>query len=148
MGELVPRNPDDNPFVDNEKVRELTEKVIDILRPIGLTVLPDGVGFALHPEHGQMIMQITALVRPSAGQDELEDREAREQFNQMMADQNKAHVEKQADAIRAALGAEDFEAIFMGDEELESECSHERRHPDGFCLDCGEGMIDDDEAGS
>ncbi len=145
--DFVPMNPDDNPFIDNEALRELMEKVVDVLRPIGLTVQPEGIAFMMHPEHG-MNMMIQALVRPSAQEKITEDKASREEFNIMMADSNEALVKTKADEVMAAIEG-DLEGILFGDAEVESECSHERRHPSGHCLDCGYGMkeVDDDETG-
>jgi hypothetical protein len=148
MGEgvsQVPKDPGSNDFIDDEALAELRDKVVDILRPLGLTVDETQVQFAVQPEVG-MMMFIPALVRPSAKSKMMEDKEAREQFNIMMAKQNEAFVEKQGTDI-AAL-AEDpeklLEALFGdGVEEATSDCSHERRHPSGFCLDCGFGMESD-----
>jgi hypothetical protein len=145
--DFVPMNPDDNPFIDNEALRELMEKVVDVLRPIGLTVQPEGIAFMMHPEHG-MNMMIQVLVRPSAQEKITEDKASREEFNIMMADSNEALVKTKADEVMAAIEG-DLEGILFGDAEVESECSHKRRHPSGHCLDCGYGMeeVDDDETG-
>jgi len=137
-GDFVPVDPDENPFIDNEALRELVEKVVDVLRPVGLTVQPEGINFLMHPEFG-MQMVIQALVRPSAKEKMNEDKAAREEFNLLMANQNEALVESKAEEVQAAIKG-DLEGILFGDAEVESECSHERRHPSGFCLDCGWGM--------
>jgi hypothetical protein len=139
---LVPKNPDDNEFVDNASIRELRDKVIDVLRPIGLTVDPEGIQFGVHPEYGMSIL-IPALVRPSAKKKIEDDKASREAFNQMMANENEAMIEGKKDMIAKMIEADNFEDLFFGDAELESECSHERRHPStGHCLDCGEGLDD------
>jgi len=143
----VPKDPGSNDFIDDEALAELRDKVIDVLRPLGLTVDEMQVQFSVQPEVG-MMMFIPALVRPSAKQKMVEDKEAREQFNIMMAKQNEALVEKKGQDI-ASL-AEDpeklMEALFGGGvEEAANECKHERMHPSGFCLDCGWGMGDDAE---
>ncbi len=148
-GDFVPINPDDNPFIDNEALRELVEKVVDALRPIGLTVQPDGIGFMMHPEHG-MNMMIQALVRPSAQEKITEDKKSREDFNKLMADQNEAMVEDKAAEVRAAIGG-DLEELLFGDSDTEVEddgaCKHENMHPSGFCMDCGYGMKNTDNDG-
>lgn len=138
--DFVPLNPDDNPFIDNEALRELMEKVVDTLRPLGLTVQPEGIAFMMHPEHG-MNMMIQALVRPSAQEKITEDKASRVDFNKMMADQNEAMVEKKADEVMKAIDG-DLEGFLFGDAEIEdeSDCKHENLHPSGFCLDCGYGM--------
>ena len=145
----VPKDPGSNYFIDDEALAELRDKVVDVLRPLGLTVDEMQVQFAVQPEVG-MMMFIPALVRPSAKQKMVEDKEAREQFNIMMAKQNEALVEKKGSDIAALANDPEklLEALFGegGVEEAASECSHERRHPSGFCLDCGFGMQDDDDA--
>ncbi len=146
-GDFVPMDPNDNPFVDNEALQELTEKVVDALRPLGLTVQPQGVAFMMHPEHG-MNMMIQALVRPSAQEKITEDKASREEFNVMMADQNKAMVEDKAAEVKAQVEG-DLEDFLFGDAELAdgSECAHEKMHPSGFCMECGYGMKDTDNDG-
>jgi hypothetical protein len=142
MSDMVPKNPDDNPFIDNEALRDLTEKIVDILRPIGLTVDRDSMAFAMHPEFGMTVM-IPALVRPSAGEKIADDRQMREDFNQMMAKNNEALVEEKKDEILKMLNSGDLNDFLFGGAEIESNCSHERRHPStGHCLDCGEGLGD------
>lgn len=136
----VPKNPDDNEFIDNEALRELTEKVVDTLRPLGLTVNPMDVQFAVNPEAGMMVM-IPALVRPSASEKIKDDKAAREAFNKMMAEQNEAAIEEKAEKIRKGLQG-NVEELLFGDGNVEDECLHERLHPSGFCLDCGDGMED------
>ncbi len=149
-GDFVPMDPDNSPFIDAEALRELVEKVVDTLRPLGLTVQPDGVGFMMHPEHG-VNMMIQALVRNSAQEKITEDKASREEFNKMMADNNEAMVEDKADKVMRAIDG-DLEAYLFGDStdeaEDESECAHENMHPSGFCMDCGFGMkegTDEDE---
>ena len=136
----VPKNPDDNEFIDNEGLRELTEKVVDTLRPLGLTVNPIDVQFAVNPEAGMMVM-IPALVRPSASEKIKDDKAAREAFNKMMAEQNELAIEEKAKKIRKGLSG-DLESMLFGEGEEVDECPHDRLHPSGFCLDCGDGMED------
>lgn len=148
-GDFVPIDPDNNPFMDTEALKELIAKVEDVLRPIGLTVQPDGIAFMMHPEHG-MNMMIQALVRPSAQEKINEDKESRDEFNKMMANQNEAMVEDKAAEVRAAIGG-DLEALLFGDspteEDDDDDCAHENMHPSGFCMDCGKGMKDTDNDG-
>ena len=144
MSDIVPSDPDGNPFVDNEAIKELTEKIVDVLRPIGLTIMPDDMVFAVHPQHGMTVM-IPALVRNSAKEKMDDDKASREAFNSMMANQNEMMVDSKKDEIAAMLDADNFGDLFFGDAELESECTHEKRHPStGHCLDCGEGLGDAD----
>ena len=147
-GDFVPIDPDNNPFMDTEALRELVAKVEDVLRPIGLTVQPDGIAFMMHPEHG-MNMMIQALVRPSAQEKITEDKESRDEFNKMMADQNEAMVTDKADEVLKAIGG-DLENFLFGEgpsETDDSECAHENMHPSGFCMNCGYGMKDTDNDG-
>jgi hypothetical protein len=140
MGDMVPKDPDANGFIDNEAIRELTEKIVDTLRPLGLTVSQDEMAFVMHPEYGMSVM-IPALVRPSAKEKMDDSRDAREAFNTMMANQNEAMVESKADEIAKMVEADNFEDLFFGDAELENDCKHERKHiSTGHCLDCGHGL--------
>jgi hypothetical protein len=134
-GELVPIG-DDNPFVDNEAIKEVIEKAEDALRPLGLTVIPDSVHGVIDHKGQRMILNFSAVVRPSAKKQVEEDRAAREEFNQMMAKQHEAMIEDKLANIRRIMSGKSDDWFGAG----EHECSHERRHPDGFCLDCGQGM--------
>ena len=142
----VPKDPGSNDFIDDEALAELRDKVVDVLRPLGLTVDEMQVQFAVQPEVG-MMMFIPALVRPSAKQKMVEDKEAREQFNIMMAKQNEALVEKKGTDIAAlANDPEKLMQALFGDEDVQTnDCKHERMHPSGFCLDCQWGMKDEDD---
>lgn len=137
----VPKDPSSNEFIDDEALAELRDKVVDSLRPLGLTVDETQVQFAVQPEVG-MMMFIPAIVRPSAKQKMVEDKEAREQFNIMMAKQNEAAVEKKADEIKALVEDPDklMESLFGDDDVQVNDCEHKNRHPSGFCLDCGHGL--------
>lgn len=142
----VPKDPGSNEFIDDEALAELRDKVVDSLRPLGLTVDETQVQFAVQPEVG-MMMFIPAIVRPSAKQKMVEDKEAREQFNIMMAKQNEAAVEKKADEIKALVEDPDklMESLFGDDDVQMNDCEHLNRHPSGFCLDCGHGLEEEDE---
>ena len=148
MGEgvsQVPKDPGSNDFIDDAALAELRDKVIDSLRPLGLTVDEGQVQFSVQPEVG-MMMFIPALVRPSAKQKMIEDKEAREQFNVMMANQNEAAVEAKADEIAKLV--EDPEKLMeslFGDGDVQvNDCEHKNRHPSGFCLDCGHGLEEEE----
>ena len=143
MSDMVPKEPDKNPFINNEAVRELSEKIVDTLRPLGLTVDVEHMAFGVHPEYGMTVM-IPALVRPSAGEKIAEDKAMREDFNRMMAKNNEQMIEEKAEQIKKMVESGDFASLLFGDSELPNECSHEHRHPStGHCLDCGEGLEDD-----
>ncbi len=145
MGDMVPQDPDANPFIDNEALGELRDKVIDTLRPLGLTVDPDSMVFQMHPEQGMVVM-IPALVRPSAKEKMDSDKASREEFNKMMADQAEAKIESTVGEIEKLLDKTEgmtLEALFFGGDDAEEEedaCKHENMHPSGFCLDCNEGL--------
>ncbi len=139
--DFVPAEPNDNPFVDNEAVAELRDKVIDTLRPLGLTVDLEGIMFSVHPEHG-MVMMIPALIRPSAKEKMDDDKKSREEFNRMMADQAEAKIEdSKAEIEKAVTGGNLADLLFSGELPPDDEsCTHENMHPSGFCMDCNYGM--------
>lgn len=139
MGEMVPKDPDANGFIDNEAIRELAEKITNALRPIGLTVFEDQYAFAIHPEHG-MVVQIAALVRPSAKEKMDTDKADREAFNIMMAKQAEDSQDDKVNQIKAMFESDNYTDLMMGDAELEPTCEHKRRHQSGHCLDCGDGL--------
>jgi len=144
--EFAPKNPDDNPFINNEMLGELRDKVIDTLRPLGLTVDPEDVVFTMHPEHGMLLM-IPALVRPSAGEKIEDARVAREEFNRMMANEAEAKLAKRKEDIAKAISEGNLEDVLFGGTDIDSavaNCMHENMHPSGFCLDCGWGMEDEE----
>lgn len=137
--DVVPSDPDANPFIDNEALKELSEKIVDHNRSLGLTIDAEQIQFTVHPTHG-MVAMIPALVRPSAKEKMEESKEARAAFNVMMANNADEKVNDTLDEIKAMVNADNFAELLSGEEEVENECKHERRHPDGFCLDCGDGM--------
>lgn len=143
---MVPKDPDSNDFIDNESLGALRDKVIDTLRPLGLTIEAENVMFSVHPEHGMMMM-IPALVRPSAKERLVEDRKSREEFNRMMANEAEAKIEDVKRNIADAIASGNLEGILFGGGTLDSakdQCLHENLHPSGFCMDCGWGMEGDE----
>lgn len=129
--------PDEEGFVDQAAIQQLVEKVVEVLRPLGLTVMLEGV--AVQAAQGQSVLLLPCTIRPSAKKKLDEDKASREAFNKMLAQQHDEMIKERADAIRkAASDPSKLDDLLFG--ELESDCSHERRHPSGFCLDCGEGM--------
>ena len=137
--QMVPQDPDGNPFIDNEAIKELTEKVVDTLRPLGLTVDPEGIVSQVHPEHG-MVAMIPALVRNSAKEKMEGDKKAREEFNQMMANQAEAKIDESVDEIAKAVTSDNLEDLLFGGALPDDACKHENMHPSGFCMDCNFGM--------
>ena len=139
MSDIVPTDPDDNSFINNEALAELSEKIVDHCRSIGLTIQPNDIQFTVHPKMGMMAM-IPALVRNSAKEKMDDDKASREAFNIMMANNAEEKVKDTVDEIAKMVESDDFAELFMGDTEVETECKHENLHPSGFCLDCGHGM--------
>ena len=128
---------DESGFFDHEGLAQLVEKLADAVRPLGLTIQAEMVVMSATPQ-GQLLM-VPMEVRPSAKQRLDEDKASRDEFNKMMAENHEAMIREQADKIRGVAGDETkLEDLLFG--EAETECAHERKHPDGFCLDCGEGM--------
>lgn len=138
MSDIVPSDPDANGFIDNEAIKELTEKIVEHNRSIGLTIQQDEIQFSVHPTHG-MVALIPALIRPSAKDKMAEDKASREAFNVMMANNAEEKVKSTADEIAKMVASDDFENLLFGDSEI-SDCEHKSLHPSGFCLDCGHGM--------
>ncbi len=138
MSDIVPSDPDANKFIDNEAIKELTEKIVEHNRSIGLTIQQDEIQFSVHPTHG-MVALIPALIRPSAKDKMDEDKASREAFNIMMANNAEEKVKSTADEIAKMVSSDDFESLLFGDTEI-GDCEHENTHPSGFCLDCGHGM--------
>ena len=122
----------DDQLFDAEALGEIVRRAEDALRPLGLTLQHEGVVAAVTPD-GDMMVNLPCLIRPSAKKKLVEDREAKEQFNQMMAQQHEATIQKKLESLREVV--KNVDALFD-----EDECLHENRHPEGFCLDCGEGL--------
>lgn len=118
-------------FHDKEALEALTEQIVEVLRPIGLTVEPQMVQYAI--QQGQMMVQMVGLVRPQAKERAEEDKETKIEFNQMMAEQNRLmQAEKRAEIEELAGDRDKLEKFLF---ETESDCSHEEIH-EGLCLDC------------
>ncbi len=140
---MMPQDPDDS-FVDQEAIKEVVERVIDALRPLGLTVIEDSIAMMVDPQTGNSLLNFSAQLRPSAARKAGEDKEALEEFNIAMAKRHDAMIDDKADKIRRAIARGLDETIFDDDGE-DKTCLHERKHPDGFCLDCGHGMAEEME---
>ena len=129
-------SPDDNeggnPFVNQEKLDALAEKITDVLRPIGITVAQEG--FVI--QDGDLILQLAGIVRDSAGVEDT-TKSDREAFRQMMADNAKAALEDKTKKIQSAVADEaSLEALLFGDGEGGDACDHDW-HPEGICMKCG-----------
>ena len=134
--------PEEDGIVDHEAIKEIVDKARDALRELGLTLIDEGVQIAIQPGKG-MVAMLPCVIRDSAKQKVQEDKEAREDFNKMMASQHEAMIEDKAQGIKDAIADPNkLMDVLFGDGD-DSECSHERRHPSGHCLDCGEGLKDE-----
>jgi hypothetical protein len=146
-GDIVPSDPDANGFIDNEALKELSEKVVDHNRSIGLTIQAEDIQFTVHPTHGMMAL-IPALVRPSAKDKMAEDAESRKAFNVMMATNAEEKTKETQDEIAKMIGDGNLEDALFGDgedEDVADRCAHENWHPSGFCMDCKYGLEEEKE---
>ncbi len=126
-------------FHDKEALQALSELIIDALRPLGLTVDPHMIQFAIQGD--QMMCQMVGIVRPQAKERAEEDKETKTEFNKMMAEQNRFMQAEKRDEITKL--AEDPEALEKWLFETNgNDCSHERIH-EGLCLDCHATIEDD-----
>ena len=121
-------------FHDEEALEALTEQIIEVLRPIGVTVDPRAVQFGI--VEGAMVVGLQGLVRPEAKERADQDQDTKVEFNKMMADNNR-HMQDEKKTEISEL-TDDPEALkkWLFDE-AESDCSHEDTH-EGLCLDCGQ----------
>lgn len=128
-------------LVDIEALKAILEQATDVLRPLGLTVM--GEAQIMVQETGEIMALLPLQIRTSAKKKLTEDRDAKEAFNRMMAEQHQAQIDEKTKSIRSALS--DFKAFqkFMDGEELDEPCEHKNMHPSGFCMDCNDGMDDD-----
>ena len=118
-------------FHDQEALEALNEQIVEALRPIGITVEPQMVQFAI--QGGQMMVQMVGLVRPQAKERTDQDQETKTEFNQMMAEQNRLmQAEKREEIERLADDPDALEKYLF---ESEADCSHEEVH-EGLCLNC------------
>ena len=139
-----PEGDDDSPqggLVDHAKIKTLIEAARDALRPLGITLDPSNVQLSMHG--GQTFIMLPGLVRAAALERANQDQDAKAKFNQMMAGQNQNRIAEERKRLEQLVDDPDAlaRALFEGEEaEDTSGCAHERRHPEGFCLDCGEGL--------
>jgi len=144
MSDIVPSDPDANAFIDNEALKELSEKLVEHNRSIGLTIEATDIQFTVHPTHGMMAL-IPALVRPSAKDKMDSDAEARKAFNVMMATNAEEKVKETQDEIAKLMEGDLADTLFGDGTEVvvEDRCKHENMHPSGFCMDCKYGLEED-----
>ena len=121
-------------LIDEEAIKEILEKAQDALRGLGLTIRLEDVTITI--QQGQTYALIPALIRGSAKKKLKEDREGREAFNKMMAEQADAQINEEAEKIRALTQDPDalLKSLF-GEPDPVEECEH--RAPDGICIKCG-----------
>lgn len=123
---------------DQDKADALSEAIVNALRPVGVTIAPEMVQYTLHDGH--LSVMLMGEVRESATEKVAQDQESKAALNQMLAEQHEHEMQKKIDEIkRMAANPEQF---FSGDDS--DECSHEDRHPSGFCLDCGAGLDEEE----
>lgn len=128
---------DGDGFID-PALAEITEKAIDNLRAIGLTVTdPSAI---IDPTSGDVYLMLPCLVRNSAKQKIVEDKQSREEFNRMMAAEHDAKIEAERNKIRELLNNPEAFVDALTGEEVTFACEHKNMHPDGFCLDCDYGL--------
>ncbi len=118
-------------FHDEEAIEALTEQIIDALRPIGITVEPQMVQFGI--QQNQMMVQLMGLVRPQAKERAEQDLQGKEEFNTMMAEQNRLMLEEERRKMEELAADPDAMRKFLFEDQ--TDCSHERTH-EGPCLDC------------
>ena len=130
-------------LVNKAALQKIIANAVDALRPVGLTLNPQDIQYAMTPD-GTMFMMLPCMVRASATERAEEDIQSREAFNKQMAARHRDLVEKRKEDIQKLMQDEDALAAWLeGDESVldTDECSHERLHPStGHCLDCGKGL--------
>ena len=144
MSQMPDYDPDsddgDAGLIDEKAIQDILEKATDALRSLGLTIRTQDVTLTI--QQGQTFALIPALIRPSAKKKLTEDREAREEFNKMMAADNEARIKGEAQRFRdIANDPVALEAFLYGNESEQEVCAHENIH-EGLCLDCGEEISD------
>lgn len=125
---------------DQQKLAMIVAAANDALRPIGLTLIHDGVNAVW--QQGQTMINFPCLVREEGVTRLSEDKASREEFQKMMARNHEEKLKEEADRIRkAAADPGSLEDVLFGDGSADDgACAHENRHPEGFCLDCSEGL--------
>lgn len=121
-------------FVDKEKIQELSTRVTDALRHLGLTV--EHMGYGLNPESGEMTLHVTAVVRPTAHEKLTEDLDSRDALASMMRGEHEITMKKRQEEIEKALTTGSIFDLDDDDEPAPAECEH-KNVAEGLCLDCG-----------
>jgi hypothetical protein len=125
---------DEAGLIDEGAIADILEKAQDALRGLGLSFDPAQVSITVQQK--QTFALIPALIRPSAKKKLKEDRDAREQFNVMMARNHEEEIKARAEQIRQMTADPDkFAELLWSEEEPAPECEH--RAPEGICVLCG-----------
>ncbi len=122
---------------DKEKIAALTERIVNALRPVGISSNEEAISFQLHDGH--LAVVIMGEVREEAAAKSADAIEMTKDFNRTMADNNDAKIAEDLQKIRDMTTSEDaLEDALFGQEA----CEHPNIHPEGFCIDCGETQLD------
>lgn len=127
-------------FIDKEAINAVLGKAAEALRPLGLTVQPEMVQVTLIGD--DMLVVLPCLLRPDAKKKLDMDKDARAEFNKMMAERNEALIKEKRDEILGSLN--NLEDVLFGGA---TSCQHLHVHPDGFCIDCGAPVEKDGDDG-
>lgn len=122
---------EDDGFLNQEALNEMTEKVGDAHRTLGLTVMSQQT---LIDPNGDLILITAALVRKTAYKQVTEDLETRRSLNQMVANDAEARLASRAEEIAKAVEEGRVLDVLMGKDQL-VRCEHTKVH-EGLCLDC------------
>ena len=122
---------EDDGFLNQEALNEMTEKVGDAHRTLGLTVMSQQT---LIDPNGYLILITAALVRKTAYKQVTEDLETRRSLNQMVANDAEARLASRAEEIAKAVEEGRVLDVLMGKDQL-VRCQHTKVH-EGLCLDC------------
>lgn len=121
---------------DQEQIDSLTERIVNALRPVGVTVAEESVQFAIN--QGEVVVMLMGLVREEAATQAQEAVEMKADLNRMLADQHRQNIADQLKAIKDMTSSQDaLESALFGES-----CEHPNVHPEGFCIDCGEAVED------
>jgi len=125
-------------FVDKDAINAVLTRAVDALRPLGLTIQPEMVQVTLIGD--DMLVVLPCLLRPDAKKKLDTDKDARAEFNKMMAERNEALIKEKKSEIISSL--DNLEDVLFGGAQS---CKHLHVHPDGFCIDCGEPVETDED---
>jgi hypothetical protein len=129
---------DNDDFINQEAFQQLAEKVQDVYRTLGLTVV--GQQTQIQPD-GDIILITAALVRKTAYKQVTRDLDTARTLNQMAADDAEARLNQRAEQIARAVAEGRVLDVLTGKDQL-VRCEHTRIH-EGLCLDCQEEVKSD-----